>query len=107
MPCDQVLTQEVSFEAAQGHLDVLKQSLEDLGYTVNVIGESLRFFGHGITGTFQNGEFYTQSRYGDQFEVDKVKVRFGHNTAHKAALKAGWTYEETSETTGQVRKRSY
>jgi hypothetical protein len=102
VPCDSIVRCSISFRNAVGHIDLLAAALTKLGYRVVRQGDTLRFDGHGVIGTYANGEFQT-SGYA-QFDVDEVKKEFGKQVVRKSARQYGWDVTEDGDNL-QIRKR--
>lgn len=93
MPCDSVILNQISFDTASGHEDILAEALRELGYTVHQYGKSLNFYKAGVSGTYSNGQFSTANS-AEALNVDQIKQSFGRNVVKTAARKFGWSYKE-------------
>lgn len=90
MPCDQVIRQSIDFQRAQGHEALLEEALRLQGYEVTRQGAEIRFAGHGINGTYRNGQFETSGA--SRMNVDAVKREFGKQVVKKACRQYGWKF---------------
>lgn len=89
MPCDTIQYNQILFESAVGHEDILAEALRELGFTVHQFGKSLNFYKSGVSGTYSNGRFSTTNSAED-LNVDQIKQSFGRNVVKAAAKKFGW-----------------
>ena len=107
MPCDSIIRNSINFENAKGHEDILADALRELGYSAAQYDNGvIRFFGHGHSGTYANGQFNTtENRYSRKFDVDQVKQAFGRNTVKAACRKFGWTMKETEPNKFKITRR--
>lgn len=102
MPCDSIVINNIDFEAAKNHIDLLAESMRALGYTVTKVGNTLSFYGSGFSGTYSSGKFRVQE--GFESRVDAIKQSFGKTVVRAAAKKFGWTVSEKNGKM-QMRKR--
>lgn len=109
MPCDSLIFNSVSFEAATGHLDLLADALREQGYSVTrQSSDSIEFHKGGLYGNYQNGKFNTQESgyYAGEtkFDVDAIKVSFSTGVVKKAAAQKGWKVKSLGNNKYQVTK---
>jgi hypothetical protein len=104
MPCDQIVKNSLKLENAIGHLDVLADTLREMGYSVIRDGERLTFSGNGLSGTFQKGRFDTRSYNGAKLDGDAINQKFGVNVVKKGAKQFGWDFKVTGENKIQISK---
>lgn len=107
MPCDSLIYNSISFEAATGHVELLADAMREQGYTVQQNGETLRFNKAGLSGSYSNGKFHTQSpAYGEAvpFNVDAIKQSFGTGVMRKAAKQYGWKVKSIGNNKYEVTK---
>lgn len=90
MPCNYVIQTSVKLSAAD--LDVLKQALESLGYTVHKVGAGLTYSNYQGTGTFKNGELRHPQSMG--LTEDAVKQAYSKAAVKVASKKYGWNVQE-------------
>lgn len=89
MPCDEIRTIRLAFDAAD--LGVMKRTLEKLGYTVTQDADVLYFNRGRVRGTFANGEINVPE--GEAERLSNLKQDYSRETVYAAAETFGWQVE--------------
>jgi len=104
MPCDQIILNEVEFQAADR--DLLKKALEELGMTI------LRTAQDGTivfrTRNWTNGRITNDRIVIDQREaglVDKIKQGYSTQVVKAAARRFNWNVKQTAPNKLQITRR--
>jgi hypothetical protein len=105
MPCNLVIKNSILFETAKNHLDVLADSMRELGYSVVKTGDQLSFSGNGLNGNYKNGKFNTTS-YGAVLDTDTIKRSFSTNVVKKGCKQYGWDFKQLPNGKIQISKNN-
>lgn len=111
MPCDSIQRSSVNLELKADNREFLIAALKSLGYFVQDLGETLRFWtkDREVAGIFYKNQL-TLSGYNqvaETFDVNPIKRAYSVQVVQAAAQQFGWQLQQQEEFTFAVQKDTF